>query len=60
MTCSESRSIIDWLIVQRQMLGVWLNDIETAKASCDSRLAAKLEEHDKWLARSIDELLSAA
>ncbi|MEM6413817.1 MAG: hypothetical protein AAF720_04090 [Pseudomonadota bacterium] len=56
MTYSEHGLIVDWLIVQRQMLGVWLDDIETTSSSQNNKLASKLHEHDRWLAQSIEEL----
>ncbi|MEM9618371.1 MAG: hypothetical protein AAF936_10460 [Pseudomonadota bacterium] len=55
---TDRHGVIDWLITQRQMLSIWLDDLEKAPASGNNDLAARLEEHERWLTHSISELAS--
>jgi len=57
MNCADYESIVRWLISQKQIVSIWLDEMENAK-SVDEALLEKLEEHERWLARSITELTS--
>ncbi|MEM8988645.1 MAG: hypothetical protein AAGC95_18200 [Pseudomonadota bacterium] len=60
MMYSEADSVVHWLIAQRQMLSIWLSDIEKAADPGNATLAVKLKEHEKWLTQSIEDLMTAA
>ncbi|MEZ5983439.1 MAG: hypothetical protein R3C54_14150 [Parvularculaceae bacterium] len=57
MNCADHESIVRWLISQKQIVSIWLDEMENA-TSVDEGLLEKLEEHERWLARSITELTS--
>ena len=59
MTTPDRQTIIHWLTAQRQMLALWIDDIDNENAThVDDDLDSRLREHERWLDRSIEELMS--
>lgn len=56
--CDHDRPIIMWLVTQERVMRLW---IEQAMASptADDDLVRRLEIHQRWLSRQIDELVGA-
>ena len=53
--CDRDRSIIMWLVTQERVLRLWVEQAMAASYA-DDDLVRRIETHQRWLSRQIDEL----